>query len=93
MTATEQSGLEEKAQAERVIATLPKLPEIDSFNVRLDNDWSGDPSLYVTFQIRPGADYNLDFYKRFGEFRMSVINAVFGPDMTRFPYISFEEAA
>ena len=93
MDTIEQTGLAEKAQAEQIIEAAPRLPEVDTFEVRLDEDWTGDPSLYITFRIKRGTVFNKDFYARFNGYANAISLKLLHSGISRFPYTSLETAA
>ncbi len=93
MSAEEQAGVQEKSQAEQLILSLPALPEVEDFQVRLSDDWIGDPSLYITFRLRSGTLVDDAFLGRFNRYRLSVSKAILDTDISRFPYTDFEKAA
>lgn len=92
MNAVEQTGLNEKARAEHLIEAAPALPEVESFEVRLDEDWTGDPSLYITFRIKPDTVFDKNFYKRFNSYSNSVSFSILHSGISRFPYTRLEIA-
>jgi hypothetical protein len=93
MTATELTGADEKARAEKLVAALPGIPEVASVTVRLDDDWSGDPSLYLTFRLRGGVQVDDAFIKRFLDYSTRVQSEIFRSGISRFPYARMELAA
>ena len=93
MNATEQDAQEELTQAEVIIAATPRLPEVESFAVKLYEDWTGDPSLYITFRIRRDAVYDESFFRRFHAYSNQVTRNVLDSGITRFPYTRLESQA
>ena len=93
MNSLEETGLAEKAQAEELIAATPRMPEVEGVSVRLDEDWSGDPSLYLTFRIKADATFDEGFFLRFNEYAGEVQKRILHSGISRFPYTRLQEAA
>ncbi len=86
-------GDADKIQAEEIIASTPKMPGIDSVSVGLSNDWTGDPSLNLTFLLQHDCVIDDDFARRFVDYSASVVDKILQSGVSRFPYTRVKRAA
>ena len=93
MMSLEIEGHAEKRQAEEIIASTPKMPGIDSVSVGLGSDWSGDPSLNLTFLLQHDCVIDDDFARRFVDYSASVVDKILQSGVSRFPYTRVKRAA
>ncbi len=93
MSTEDQKALADVQEAERLVASVPLLPELDSVNVELYTDHTGEPSLQLTFHIRPGVDADKAFIKRFIDFAAVIQTKILHSEIGRFPYTRLLEAA
>ena len=82
-----------KAEAERLVASVPLMPEIQAVDVELYTDHTGDPSLRLVFHMRPGVKSTSDFMHRFLVYKARVQDSILYSDLGRFPYTRLQEAA
>jgi hypothetical protein len=87
------TGLAEKAKAEELVASVPPMPEVESVDVRLYDDYSGEAALYLTFHIKSGALYDDAFFLRFNQYKHHVRTKILNSGISRFPYARLQEAA
>jgi hypothetical protein len=83
----------DKAKAEELISTVPLIPEVESIDVELYEDHTGDPSFQLIFHVRPEVKIDDAFMDRFLEFSAIVQTKILHSDLNRFPYKRIEQAA
>ena len=94
MAATTQAQDElELRKAEEFIAETPKLDGIESIRVNLDEDWSGDPAMYLIFSVRRDFNADREWIKRFVDYAGIIQTKILHGGLTRFPYARLEDAA
>lgn len=93
MSIAEAKELEDKAAAEKLVASVPLMPEIDSVDVELYTDHTGDPSFQLIFHLKPGVDPTNEFLDRFLDYKEIVQTKILHSDLGRFPYTRLKEAA
>ena len=93
MVWTEQDGVAEKQKAEELIASVPRMPEVEHVSVRLDTDWTGDPSLVLIFHIRHDAVVDDAFAAKYVDYTSQVQDKILQSGVSRFPYTRVKRAA
>ena len=93
MTVEDQKAQEDIAEAERLIADVPLIPELEYTRVELYTDHTGDPSFQIVLRIRSGVDPDPEFIKRLVDFIKSIQIRILHSNLQRFPYTRVEEAA
>jgi len=83
----------DKAKAEELISTVPLIPEVESIDVELYTDNTGDPSFQLIFHVRQGVSVDREFMPRFLKFSAAVQTKILHSDINRFPYTRIVKAA
>ena len=83
----------DREEVEQVIASFPPSSEIDSVDIRLDDDWSGDPSIYISFRLRKDANADDAFLSRFLDYTSRLTRLIIDKGVSRFPYTTLKDAA
>ena len=87
------SQQEDQTRATEILNETPLPPEI--FDVAMDfrNDSSGQPSLYLSFQVKPDVTLDRESIARISRFMSGVLDRLLRSGISRFPYASLDEAA
>ncbi len=93
MVYAEHDGAAEKQKAEELIDSVPRMPEVDHVSVRLDKDWTGDPSLVLTFHLRQDTVVDDAFAARYVDYTSQVQDRILQSGVSRFPYTQVKRAA
>jgi hypothetical protein len=93
MSAIVDNGLADKAEAERLIATVPLIPEVQRIDVELYTDNTGDPAFQLLFRVRADVVVDKDFIKKFNDFAGIVQTKILHSDLHRFPYSRLKQEA
>ena len=93
MTMAAQDGMAEKQKAEQLIESVPKMAEIEGVSVQLATDSAGDPSLFITFSLRPGSVVNDTFASSFVDYVAEIQSKILQSGVSRFPYTRLGRAA
>ncbi|MES2392183.1 MAG: hypothetical protein V4555_11120 [Acidobacteriota bacterium] len=93
MMATEDQGQLEKAKAEQIIAETPLMDGINGVTVELGEDHTGDPAMWLIFQMQPGVNPTDVWLQRFNEFSGKLGLKLIDSGLTRFPYTRLRNAA
>jgi hypothetical protein len=93
MTVTEEQGQLEKEKAEQIIADTPLMEGIESVSVELGDDHTGDPAMWLVFNLRPDLDATEQWHKRFSEYSREIDMRIIHSGLTRFPYTRLKRAA
>jgi hypothetical protein len=91
-TLTDSEALD-KAKAEEIISKVELIPEVESIDVELYTDHTGDPSFQLVFGLRENVHVDQVFMKRFVEFSREVQMKILHSDLNRFPYTRFKRVA
>jgi hypothetical protein len=83
----------DKAKAEELISTIPLMPEVESIDVELYQDHSGDPSFQLVFHVKRTVQLDDAFMDRFLDFSATVQTKILHSDLNRFPYKRIEQTA
>ena len=83
----------ELQKAEEFISQTPRLEGVESVRVKLDEDWSGDPAMYLTFMLRRDLDANREWMRRFIAYAGTIQTKILHSGLTRFPYTRLDRAA
>lgn len=93
MTVTDEQGQIEKQKAEQIIADTPLMDGIESIDVELGDDHSGDPAMWLVFYMQPDLKVDDDWLKRLNEFSHLLGMRIIHTGLTRFPYTRLRSAA
>ena len=94
MSATELQDQYELQKAEEFIASTPRLDGVEAVRVELQDDWSGDPAMYLVFTVRRrDPDPNHEWIHRFIAYSDSIQIKIIHGGLKRFPYTRLEDAA
>jgi hypothetical protein len=93
MNVTEDQGQLEKAAAEQIIADTPLMDGIESVNVELGDDQTGDPAMWLVFHMRHDLLANDQWLRRFNEYSHQLGMRIIHSGLTRFPYTRLRRAA
>lgn len=83
----------DRTKAQQLVYTVPLIPEVESIDVELYTDHSGDPAFQLTFRLRRDITVDDEFMDRFIAFAGQVQTAILHSDLNRFPYTRLERAA
>ncbi len=83
----------DKAKAEELIAAIPLMPELESIDVELYTDNTGDPAFRLIFRVRRDVKIDEIFIDRFIQFSAIVQTRILHSNLNRFPYTRLEQAA
>jgi hypothetical protein len=92
MTAEEQ-GEREKAEAEALIAATPNFVGVEKVRVELGEDHTGEPAMWIVFQLRPGATVDGGWVEAFSDYSTKLCLKLLHSGLTRFPYTRLEPVA
>ncbi|RXH54984.1 hypothetical protein [Granulicella sibirica] len=93
MRATEEQDQLEKAKAEQLIAEAPLMEGVASITVELGDDFSGDPAMWVNFNLIPGFDASREWIRRFVRYETDLALRIVHSGVSRFPYTRFGRVA
>jgi hypothetical protein len=84
---------EDQSRTTQILNESPLPPEI--FDVAMDfkNDSSGEPSIYLSFQVKPGVVLDKESIARISRYMSGVLDRLLRSGISRFPYASLDEAA
>lgn len=91
-TLTDSEALD-KAKAEEIISTVELIPEVESIDVELHTDHTGDPAFRLNFWLRKDFQADQAFIKRFVKFSGQVQDKILHSDINRFPYTRMKQVA
>ncbi len=84
----------DKDLADRILSQqAPLPPEIDSVSMEFRNDSSGDPAIFLSFRIREDSRLDKEAIARLSQYLTSVSLELLQKGISRFPYVSLDEAA
>lgn len=83
----------DKAKAEEIISKIELIPEVQSIDVEVYTDHTGDPSFQVVFNLRKGLKHDQAFHERLADFSQQVQIKILHSDLNRFPYPKIRSAA
>lgn len=61
--------------------------------VELEDDWSGDPAMYLVFSLRRDLDAKREWMSRFIDYSGIIQTKIFHIGLKHFPYTRREDAA
>jgi len=93
MRTTDEQDQLEKEKARQIVAEVPLIPEVQSIDVELYTDNTGDPALQLIFRIKPEVEVDGTFIKRFNTFAATVQTRILHSDIPRFPYARIRQVA
>ncbi len=93
MRTTEVEDQLEKAKAEQIIADTALMDGIESVTVELGDDQTGDPAMWLVFQMKPGVKPDNDWFDRFNEYCHRLDMQIIHSGLSRFPYTRLRPAA
>lgn len=93
MMTAQDTGEQEKAAAEAIIASLPRFDGVERVHIELGEDHSGDPSMWLVFHLRPDLDADDNWIASFSEYSTKLGLVLLRSGITRFPYTRLEPAA
>jgi hypothetical protein len=91
-TAIDNSQLD-KAEAEKIVASVSLIPEVERIDVNLYTDHTGDPAFQLVFRLRRDVQVDDSFMRRFIDFSSGIQRRILDSDLNRFPYTRLEQAA
>ena len=68
-------------------------PEIESFDFKVDEDWTGDPALRINYIINADRVLSSDDIKRLTRFLAEVSTLILQANIGAFPYPRLQQAA
>lgn len=83
----------DKAKAEELIRSIPRMPEVESVSVELYTDHTGDPAFQLVFRVRRDVQVDREFIGRFLEYSAKLQTQILHSELGRFPYTRIEQAA
>ncbi len=83
----------DKAKAEELISTIPLIPEVESIDVELYTDHTGDAAFRLIFNVRKDVKVDREFMRHFLKFSFIVETAILHSGIDRFPYTRIKQAA
>ncbi len=93
MTTSDQQDEHERNAAESLIAETPRFDGVDTVRIELGTDHTGDPSMWIVFQLQPGLAVDASWVKAFNEYTTKLSLKLLHNGLTRFPYTRLEQAA
>jgi hypothetical protein len=93
MRVTEEQDQLEKEKAEQIIADTPLMDGIESVSVELGDDHTGDPAMWLVFNMRRDLEADDQWLKRFNEYSGEIDIRIIHSGLTRFPYTRLRPAA
>ena len=91
-TLTDSEALD-KAKAEEIISSIELIPEVESIDVELHTDHTGDPAFRLNFWLRKDVEADRAFIRRFVQFAGQVQDRILHSDINRFPYTRLKQVA
>lgn len=81
-------------KAEQFIAETPRLEGVEAVRVELQDDWSGDPAMYLVFTVRRrGPDPDREWIRKFIDYSDVIQTKILHSGLKRFPYTRLEDVA
>ena len=93
VTPAENQEQVERAEAEKLAAEAPLLDGVQSISVELGNDQTGDPALWLVFNLREDLVADREWIKRFQPYARGIQFKIIDSGLARFPYTRFRQAA
>jgi len=93
MSVAEDQGQLEKAKAEQIIADTPLMDGIESVSVELGEDHTGDPAMWLVFQMQGDLEPSDQWLKHFIDFSHQLGLRIIDSGLKRFPYSRLRHAA
>jgi hypothetical protein len=93
MNVAEDQGQLEKAKAEQIIADTPLMEGIVGVTVELGEDHTGDPAMWLAFQMEHNLTPDDNWYRTFNEYTHQLGMRIIHSGLTRFPYTRLRRAA
>lgn len=93
MDVIEDRDQSEKQRAEQIIADTPLIEGIESISVELGDDQSGDPAMWLVFQMRRDLEADDQWLERLNKYSQSLGMKIIHSGLTRFPYTRLRRAA
>lgn len=91
---TEQSAEErDEAQAKAILDSVKLPPEIVRVEIRTGSDWSGDPAMWVTLWVAKDLQFDQDKADTLNKAAEDVQLKMLAGGLSRFPYITLDQAA
>ncbi len=84
---------EDQTRAKENLGQSPLPPEIYDVVMEFKDDSSGQPSIYLSFKLKPGAAVDQPSIARISRYMSGVLDQLLRSGISRFPYASLDEAA
>lgn len=84
---------EDQTRAKEILSKFPLPPEVCDVVMEFKDDSSGQPSLYLSFQVKPGAVLDKPSIARISRYMSGILDQLLRSGISRFPNASLDEAA
>ncbi len=81
--------MSEQEQIETVLATLERPPFVTELRHALDNDWSGDPAVWIWVILRDDVAESGKILEHTKPIRSTIVQALRNAGIDRWPYLRF----
>lgn len=89
----EEQDQQELERAESLISEASPFVGIESMHIELDEDSTGDPSMWIVFRLKPGFRGDVSWVQEFTEHSTKLRRKLLNSGQKRFPYTRIERPA
>jgi hypothetical protein len=83
----------DEMKARAILNEIQLPPELAAISLERKNDSSGDPAIYISFQVKDEAVLDRETTMRLSRFMSSVAVEILKSGISLFPYVSLDQAA
>lgn len=84
---------DDQARAKAILDETPLPPELSTVTIELKDDYSGDPAMYLSFHVKDEVKLEDEHIARLSRYMMDVADRLLRSGVSRFPYVSLDQAA